>query len=763
MGKEVAVTEWAPATEAEQAMRDALRSGDQEMYFRILSRIELFLPVSADALAGRVPMGWGTWTSGDRTHVLAFTSPQAMAVCLAEHAGSARRIPYHELAQNWPNLDWWLAVNPGLPIEGYLPAWFVTQLARGDVRLPGRGLGVRDRVERVEDFRRTRAVASVPGRQAELPPAPEPERSAARLARRSPVIGAASVGTASAGAASAGAVSAAGVAPVSPASRVTPGNSTTTSGSPPSGAVGSASVPQALPVRTPRTPSSEFGLTPSGSARVPAPPDLAAPPGMPPAAPPPAAPPPAAPPPAAPSGLIAAPAPRFPGSPAAPGSPVAPGSPTAAGSPSAYIPPPAAPPPAASVPAAASAPPVVPVPPSAPPQVPLPSRRTSPGGPLPTRVPAPPSPAFGLTPGSTAAPPQYAEPPLRAAVPAVAPEPTADRVPASPPPPPARVPEPDFDPANDVEASLLNAAEEGNTDAFLSTLLLAKVLVPVLAGTPAGAVPRDPEFGWRVETLDGQPFIVVFTSPERLIEHVGAEIATVTVKFVQLIRNWPDEQWSFAVNPGSPVGAKLPGAQIVALANWADEVGLSGEPSGEIVVEEPAPAPQPQPSPVPAPAPSGPTMMQKVLPPAQVDYYLDRGYDRVSGFVYRVAEVAHLRTPANLLHALGLSLGESPFTLDAAELYVLRWAAHRPNLYRIPYGGQHEAGMRAMQGWVIERAPFRGNGFAPGESGDIIAEFKVDSARLPNGAQLWRISADGTEELVAMLDVDGPLWRRVDA
>ena len=47
--------------------------------------------------------------------------------------------------------------------------------------------------------------------------------------------------------------------------------------------------------------------------------------------------------------------------------------------------------------------------------------------------------------------------------------------------------------------------------------------------------------------------------------------------------------------------------------------------------------------------------------------------------------------------------------------------------------------MRAMEGWVIERAPFRGNGFAPGESSDVIAEFKVDSARLPHGAQLWRI------------------------
>jgi hypothetical protein len=321
----------------------------------------------------------------------------------------------------------------------------------------------------------------------------------------------------------------------------------------------------------------------------------------------------------------------------------------------------------------------------------------------------------------------------------------------------------DFDPANDVEASLLSAVEDGNTDSFLSTLLLAKVLVQVSPGTPAGALPGDPGFGWLTEELDDQEYVVMFTSPDRLRDHVDTPVETVTVKFVQLIRHWPDEQWSFAVNPGTPVGAKLPGAQIVALASWAEEVGLTGESGGDVAAEEPTPAPAPRRSVAPAATPAGPTMMQKVVPPSQVDYYLERGYDRVSGFVNRATEVSHLRTPAELVHALGLTYRGSTFSRDAKEIHVLRWAAHCPTLYRIPYGGQHEAGMRAMQGWVIERNPFRGNGFAPGDSGDIIAEFKVDSARLPNGAQLWRISADGSETLVAMLDVDGPQWRRVEA
>lgn len=152
--------------------------------------------------------------------------------------------------------------------------------------------------------------------------------------------------------------------------------------------------------------------------------------------------------------------------------------------------------------------------------------------------------------------------------------------------------------------------------------------------------------------------------------------------------------------------------------------------------------------------------MQKAIAASQLAYYLERGYDRVSGFVHRAGELAHLRTPAELYRALGLGHPGSPFSPDDDEIYLLRWPAYRPSLYRIPYGGPNEAAMRAMEGWVIERSPFRGNGFAPGESSDVIAEFKVDSARLPHGAELWRVGADGDSRLVAVLDTDELLWRK---
>ncbi|MEV4663629.1 hypothetical protein AB0J85_16980, partial [Micromonospora echinofusca] len=163
------MTEWEPATDAEAAMRDALRANDQQLYFRVLARTELLLPVSAEALAGTAPVGWGTWTTGGRTHVLAFTSGAAVRACLGENGGAVRRVSYPDLADGWPNHEWWLAVNPGLPIEGYLPAWFVAQLSRGDVRLPGRTMGARARLERVETAARARAQAA----GHDMPPGPD--------------------------------------------------------------------------------------------------------------------------------------------------------------------------------------------------------------------------------------------------------------------------------------------------------------------------------------------------------------------------------------------------------------------------------------------------------------------------------------------------------------------------------------------------------------------------------------------------------------
>jgi hypothetical protein len=315
---------------------------------------------------------------------------------------------------------------------------------------------------------------------------------------------------------------------------------------------------------------------------------------------------------------------------------------------------------------------------------------------------------------------------------------------------------PAFVPANETEAALYTAVEDGNTDAFLSTLLLARVILPVPPGTSPSARPKEPNFPWQTEQKDGKPFVVVFTSPQRLSEHTTYRHASsVSLRFVELIGAWPGEDVSFSINPGSSVAATLPGSQIVALASWATDVGLREDASAEVMVVPRAV--EPSSAVGVAGAATTVTVMQRTVPPAQLPFYLDRGYDRVSGFVNRASEVAHLTNPRKLYRALGLLYSGSPFNEDDAEVHVVRWVAHRTDLYRLPYGGQHEAAMRAMQGWVIERPPFRGNGFAPGDT-DVISEFKVDSVRLPHGAQMWRLAKDGTETLLATFDADTSRW-----
>ncbi|GIG58830.1 hypothetical protein Lfu02_32020 [Longispora fulva] len=283
-------------------------------------------------------------------------------------------------------------------------------------------------------------------------------------------------------------------------------------------------------------------------------------------------------------------------------------------------------------------------------------------------------------------------------------------------------------PANDLEAALLDAAGGASTDGFLSALLLARVLLPAPSGLRFDVRPTDPDFPWAPALVEGVPQQAVYTSEERLGDRPAAR-----VKFARLIGAWPSPAWSLALNPGTPYSATLPGEQVVQLAGWAAEVGLTGE--GETGV-----------MPVPVPPEPRPTVLCKPLTPREVTFYLERGYDRVAGFVYRAPDIAHLGSLGALEGALGRSFSE----------FLLTWAAHREDLYRIPYGGRDELAMAAIEGWVIERAPFRGSGFAPGETGDVIPEFKVDSVRLPHGATITRIGG----ELVATFDADVDGWRR---
>lgn len=751
---------WEPATDTERRMQDVLRQGDQEGYFLLLSGVDLFIPVAPGNAA------WATWSTEDRTHVLAFTSESALRSCLREHAGQHRRVRLEELVHGWPDEEWWLAVNPGLPIEGYLPAWFVAQVSKGDVSLP------RDEPEpeppAYGGFGFDGYRADAPSAFTPPPPPAAPREDTGTLPRRSLVeprededyhYGQNRASTF-------------GPAP-EPVYAPEPSFGSSF-GSEPEYRVEAAYTPQyqtpeprvrtedsyadyAPPAQLPPLPeerelpfrhggySAEPGYAPDPPAYTP---DLPA---------------------YTPEAPAYTPEPEYRrdsafgqelpyrSEPA-----YAPEPESAYRSESAYAPEPEPPYRSDFTPAPASTYPAEPYNPEPP------AYQLEPAY-APESAYNPPEPAYdapdshrpeptsshGVTAESAYAEPSfdrpsygepkfYDQPVGYQEQPASLPDQKSLAVPGST--------------GDDIEGELAAAGAAGDTPRFLNALLSGWVYVPLNDGAPEGIRPGDPGFRWRTDLIDGAYSLTVFTSPTRMARRLGP-CEFVKVTFVRVARNWPDRSYSLAINPGTEVGANMPGTQMQTLLSWAERKNLL-EAAEEMEREaDPYAARRDESLSAGGSLPSelqqrklGPTLMQKLIPAAQVPFYLQRGYDRIAGFVHPAEDLADFDAPETLRASLGLPHD------GASDVYVIRWISHRADLYRIPYGGNDEDEMRRMEGWVIEPAPFRGNGFAPGDNGSVVAEFKVDSIRLPHGATMHRLSSIDGDTLVASYDADQQTW-----
>ncbi|BCJ33285.1 hypothetical protein Athai_07880 [Actinocatenispora thailandica] len=115
---------WSPAGELQAALQAAVDRGDERRYVGLLLDAPLYLPASGDAAAE-----FATVVVDGLVHLVAFTAP---ASGLGTEGGY-RATTYLDLAQRWPDPGWRLAVDPGTPIEAYLPA---PSAADGAVRLP---------------------------------------------------------------------------------------------------------------------------------------------------------------------------------------------------------------------------------------------------------------------------------------------------------------------------------------------------------------------------------------------------------------------------------------------------------------------------------------------------------------------------------------------------------------------------------------------------------------------------------------------------
>jgi hypothetical protein len=297
------------------------------------------------------------------------------------------------------------------------------------------------------------------------------------------------------------------------------------------------------------------------------------------------------------------------------------------------------------------------------------------------------------------------------------------------------------DDVGDLEAGLIAAKQRGDQQAYVALLYDTGLIVP------ATGKPDVVEFA-TTELNDGV-YVLTFTSSEAMSEALGDQAPHhrhVTVE--RLAAEWPKPTWKLSVNLGLPSEAYFDAnvlAEITPAVEAAEVETAEAERDGtETAIDEPI----------------APAVMQKVVPHPLVVHYLEGGYDRVAGYVHRAADVADLTTPERLVRGLGLTYENSPFSPGDEAIHVIRWPVYKPELFRTPLGGIDDASMRSVKdGWVIERPPFLGTGYAPGD-GPPIPEFKIASQRLPHGAELYRTDRSGEMTLVASFDADGRRWTR---
>lgn len=259
-------------------------------------------------------------------------------------------------------------------------------------------------------------------------------------------------------------------------------------------------------------------------------------------------------------------------------------------------------------------------------------------------------------------------------------------------------------------------------------------------------------------TFDDGTYILAFTSPEAMERALRGQASRHRrTDVAALVAKWPRPDWGLAINAGLPSAAYIDGGSVLRMGT-APTIDV---PAPRVPEPMPEPVPQPISDPLLDPAAVVPTvgvLLQKVVPHQQVEHYLEGGYDRVAGYVHRVLDVEDLTTPAQIVYRLGLDYPGSPFSDLDDHVHVIRWRVLKEALCRTPYGGIDEESMRSVPGgWVIEKPPFTGTGLAPG-IGRAVPELKTDSQRLPHGAEMYRLHADGAEVLVGRFDADLSRW-----
>lgn len=140
-------------------------------------------------------------------------------------------------------------------------------------------------------------------------------------------------------------------------------------------------------------------------------------------------------------------------------------------------------------------------------------------------------------------------------------------------------------------------------------------------------------------------------------------------------------------------------------------------------------------------------VLQKAVTPQMSAAYVERGLDRVFGYVVPAADVAGVTTTEGLFELHGLGFSGTPFAPDRPIDVLHLPTPPTAGLVRAT-GGTDAAARQAAGGPFLDRAPFTGTGLAT--VGDVVTPLSwLEHTRLTPGARLWRFTPGAAEpELV---------------
>ena len=135
------------------------------------------------------------------------------------------------------------------------------------------------------------------------------------------------------------------------------------------------------------------------------------------------------------------------------------------------------------------------------------------------------------------------------------------------------------------------------------------------------------------------------------------------------------------------------------------------------------------------------TELIKAVLPARGRGWLSEGLAWVAGYVVTRVDLGNGMTAEALHSELGLGFPGSPLRADAPHLDVLR-------IPLAPYVVLESPGSRDVDPPFRDHSPLSGTGFVESATG-VVPYWWMAPTALPAGTTLWRVHADGREDLIA--------------